>query len=128
MHNISPELSTLLSEEPELEFAVLVGSRADGSASPDSDWDIALQWNPEIPWLERLGRTEDLRHRIAQALNTHQGKIDLIDALDANLTMRALIAEEGQPLAGDDSTAWARFLRRTWREIEDYYWERDHAA
>lgn len=128
MNGISPELSTLLSDETGLEFAILVGSRADGSSGPESDWDIALQWSPEVPWLERLGRSEDLRHRIARILNTHQEDIDLIDVADANLTMRALIAEEGRPLAGDDSTAWARFLRRTWRELEDYYWERDHAA
>jgi hypothetical protein len=42
--------------------------------------------------------------------------------------MRAAVAEEGKPLAGEDRSAWARFLRRTWRELEDFYWEKDHAA
>jgi len=36
-------LEHLLRREPELEFAVLVGSRAQGTAHKDSDWDIALQ-------------------------------------------------------------------------------------
>ena len=35
-----------LRDVPELDFAVLVGSRALDTARPDSDWDTALQWSP----------------------------------------------------------------------------------
>ena len=38
------ELSSILSSDPELELAVLVGSRAEGTARPESDWDLAIQW------------------------------------------------------------------------------------
>lgn len=118
----------ILAQAPGLDFAVLVGSRASGQAREDSDWDIALGWSPDLPWLERVSRTETLRRRLAQELNLPEARIDLIDLANSNLAMRAQAAEEGIPLYGDDTPAWARFLRRTWRELEDYDWERAHAA
>jgi hypothetical protein len=45
-----------------------------------------------------------------------------------DLAMRASVAEEGLPLSGAESLAWARFLRRSWRELEDFYWDKQHAA
>jgi predicted nucleotidyltransferase len=117
-----------LRDEPELDFAVLVGSRALDTARPDSDWDIALQWSPHLDWSTGLGRTETLRRTLAKQLNVAPDAIDLIELRRANLAMRASVAEEGMPLAGEDSLAWARFLQRTWRELEDFYWDVHHAA
>jgi predicted nucleotidyltransferase len=117
-----------LRDEPALEFAVLVGSRATGTAHADSDWDIALQWSHQLDWFAVLGKTETLRLTLASQLNVAPDAIDLIDLRRANLAMRASVAEEGVPLAGEDALAWARFLQRTWRELEDFYWEKQHAA
>jgi predicted nucleotidyltransferase len=125
---VAPNITALLQAQAHLEFAVLVGSRASGQARPDSDWDIALSWEPQLEWLDMLGRTEMLRHQLAKSLQVPESCIDLIELRRANLAMRASAAEEGLPLMGDDSVAWARFLRRTWRELEDFYWERSHAA
>jgi hypothetical protein len=87
---------------------------------------------PQLPWLERMSLTETLRRKLANAQGESEGNIDLIDMIDlaeANLTMRAIVAGEGIPLTGENSTAWARFLRRIWRELEDdHYWETTHAA
>ena len=121
-------LCQTLAAQQDIEFAVLVGSRATGQARPDSDWDIALQWCPQLEWLEILGKSEILRGELAQVLAVAPAKVDLIDLHSANLAMRASAAEDGLPLAGDNTVAWARFLRRTWRELEDFYWERTHAA
>jgi hypothetical protein len=52
----------------------------------------------------------------------------LIDLPTARLAMRAVVAEEGTPLKGGDSLAWHRFLQRTWRELEEHYWEQIYAA
>jgi predicted nucleotidyltransferase len=117
-----------LRDEPALEFAVLVGSRATGTAYADSDWDIALQWSHQLDWLTVLGKTETLRRTLAHHLNIAPTAIDLIELRRANLAMRASVAEEGLPLVGEDSLAWARFLQRTWRELEDFYWDKQHAA
>ena len=121
-------LATLMQAEPDVDFAVLVGSRAQGTAHPGSDWDIALQWAAQVDWVTILSRSEFLRHRIADALGLPDTKIDLIDLRRANLAMRASVAEDGIPLSGDNSVQWVRFLRRTWRELEDFYWDKQHAA
>jgi len=117
-----------LRDESELEFAVLVGSRATDTARADSDWDIALQWSPLLDWFAVLGKTETLRLTLARQLNVAPDAIDLIELRRANLAMRASVAEDGLPLSGEDSLAWARFLQRTWRELEDFYWDKQHAA
>lgn len=117
----------LLADEPGLLFAVLVGSRADGTARAASDWDIALQWDHALFWLDVLGRTETLRRNLARALDVPEQDIDLIELRRANLAMRAAVAEQGIVLSGHNTLAWERFLRRTWRELEDFYWDKAHA-
>lgn len=121
-------LSKTLRDQPHLEFAVLVGSHATGTAQADSDWDIALQWSAQLDWLTVLANTETLRRQLALDLHLAQTAIDLIELRCANLAMRASVAEEGVPLVGQDPLPWARFLQRTWRELEDFYWSKQHAA
>lgn len=121
-------MAEILRDQPYLEFSVLVGSRSTGKAHDGSDWDIALQWAPQRDWLTLLGDTETLRRKLALALQIPESAVDLIELRRANLAMRASVAEEGVPLTGDDSLAWAHFLRRTWRDLEDFYWDKQHAA
>jgi len=122
------ELQRILSAKPELVFAVLVGSRADGTAHAESDWDIALLWEASTDWMTTVGAHESLRREIAQALGVTEEHIDLIDLSRANLTMRANVAENGKVLKGEDTLGWMHFLTRTWRELEYFYWEQTHAA
>jgi predicted nucleotidyltransferase len=121
-------LTALLANIPDIELAVLIGSRAQGVAQRGSDWDIALRWDRHIAPLERLGRTETLRRMLARSLEVAEDKIDLIDLATARLAMRAVAAEEGVVLKGEDSLAWSHFLLRTWRDLEDFYWEQAHAT
>ncbi|WP_298272086.1 nucleotidyltransferase family protein [Geobacter sp.] len=121
-------LKVALGGEPLLELAVLIGSRATGRPGPESDWDIAIQWERGVLPLERLGLTETLRRRLASLLGVTEAAIDLIDLPLARLAMRAVIAEEGIPLKGEDGLPWQHFLRRTWRDLEEYYWEQTYAA
>jgi hypothetical protein len=78
--------------------------------------------------MDALGRTEMLRSQLAQALDISPSAIDLIELRRANLAMRSSVAEEGIPLAGEDRLAWPHFLQRTWRDLEDFYWDQQHAA
>ena len=93
-----------------------------------SDWDIAIRWQKGLNDLTVFEPTELLRHKIAQAINSHADKIDLIDIATARLAMRAVIAEEGITLKGEGSLNWSHFLTQTWAELEDYYWRKQHAA
>jgi predicted nucleotidyltransferase len=126
--NADKILRETFSQTPGLEFVVLVGSRVNGTATEHSDWDIALQWQKEIDWLEQLGRTEMLRKKLSGLLSVSETLIDLIDVPRSSLAMRANIAEDGQVVMGEDALPWQRFLRRTWRELEEYYWEKTYAA
>jgi len=111
-----------------LDFSVIVGSQAKGEASPASDWDIAIQWSYSMPLEQQLANTEHLRHRLAHALGVEHNKIDLINAPTAKLAMKACIANEGVELTGAASLEWRHFLQRTWRELEDYYWDELYIA
>ena len=118
---------------PRLELAILVGSRAlntatQYTATQHSDWDIAIRWKKGINNLALLEQAEALKHKIAEAITIHPDQIDLIDITTARLAMRAVIAEEGVILKGEDTLAWSHFLTQTWAELEDYYWRKQHAA
>ncbi len=121
-------LKQTLQKIPDLELAVLVGSRVQGTATPQSDWDIAIRWQKHIQGLERHEHAENLRQRIMAETGIHPEQIDLIEMTSARLAMRALIAEEGVLLVGDNTLAWSHFLLQTWAELEDYYWRKQHAA
>ena len=122
------ELKQVLANTANLEFAVLVGSRADATAHEGSDWDIAVMWCGAMDWMESVAAHESLRRALARSINVAEGSIDLIDLARANLTMRANVAESGKVLKGEESLNWAHFLTRTWRELEYFYWEQSHAA
>lgn len=112
-----------------LDFAILVGSRARGDARKGSDWDIAIQWAQQpADALEAFSRDEALHQHVAGALKVPAERVDVVDLARAGLAMRAAVAEEGIPLAGDDRLPWMHFLTRTWRELEYWDWEQTHAA
>ena len=145
-------LAQVIAQTREVAFAVLIGSRANHTARDDSDWDIAVLWepaehsarptarptaqptaqpmapSPSDTALARLGQHEALRHRLARCLNVTEEKIDLIDLASAGLAMKAAVAEEGVALRINNELAWAYFQSTTWRELEDHYWDAAHAA
>ncbi|WP_008735100.1 type VII toxin-antitoxin system MntA family adenylyltransferase antitoxin [Isoalcanivorax pacificus] len=125
---LQKRLAAIFSDTPGLCFAVLVGSRATGAASSSSDWDVALQWAKPGLDMDTLACEERLRERLAHALECSLESVDLINLSSAGLAMRAAVAEEGVPLYGDAELAWFHFLSRTWRELEQWQWEREHHA
>ncbi len=52
----------------------------------------------------------------------------LIDLPRAKLAICALVAEVGVQLKGEDTLAWNHLPGRTWRQLEAYEWEKQHAA
>lgn len=116
-------LRKIVANEDDLQLAVLIGSRATGKATQQSDWDIAVRWRKELDWMQQLAATERLRHLIAQGIAVSDSKVDLIEINSARLAMRSVIANEGVALKGNHTLAWHRFLQQTWREQEEYHWE-----
>jgi len=78
--------------------------------------------------IDTLANTEKLRRNLASVVGVTECFIDLIDMTRAGLVMRALVAEEGIVLKGEDSLAWNHFLARVWRELEDFEWKKLYAA
>lgn len=128
INTIQSTVHAVLGSTSGLAFVVLVGSRVEGNARQDSDWDIAIRWSKLMSPLDKLGTTEELRQNLSRALQVADSQIDLIDLSDARLAMRALVAEEGVPLWIGDDLAWVRFLQNTWAELEDNQWRKQHAA
>ena len=122
------ELRLFFAGYEEIELALLIGSRASGQIRENSDWDFAIQWRKDMPWIEVLGQSETLRRKLADFLRITPDQIDLIDLPSARLAMRAVAAEEGVELKGDNTLPWSHFLLRTWAELEDFYWNKQHAA
>jgi len=118
----------VLAQRADLAFAILVGSRANDTAHPGSDWDIAIQWAPSLVGTDKWVATEMLRQQLRHALQVNDDLIDLIDLSDARLAMRALVVEEGIPLHITNHLAWVRFLQSTWSQLEDHQWRQQHAA
>ena len=126
--NTPATLKDALHTYSELELAVLIGSQVLGSATAESDWDIAYRWKIHSDAIHNLQQTEILKQHIADAIHIHRDKIDLIKMSKARLTMRAVIAEEVIVLKGENSLAWHHFLSQTWAKLEDYYWRLSHVA
>jgi len=129
-HPVSSQIIAIqqcIANTPDVLFAVLVGSRANNSQREHSDWDIAVLWR-HGPALDRIGKHETLRNVLARRLAVPDEKIDLIDLSSTRLTMQALVVEEGQLIWANDALAWAKYQVRVWRELEDYYWKKAHAA
>ncbi len=125
---IITQLSQALAAVSELELAVLVGSQANGTATANSDWDIAIRWVERTSPAEQLAFEAKLVQLIAQTLAIHPDKIDLIQLTSAKLAMREVVANQGIPLKGEQTLAWFHFLTQTWAEVEDFYWRKNHAA
>jgi predicted nucleotidyltransferase len=49
-------------------FVVVVGSRANLLARPDSDWDVAVQWHHDLAFGSVLALGEQLRQALAVAM------------------------------------------------------------
>lgn len=89
----------------EVDFAVLFGSHARGSAEPSSDVDVALSFPEELDDLHRFR----LRNRIDADLQEFaEGFVDVsdLDALPTPVAHAALT--EGIVLAGDDAAVETR--------------------
>jgi predicted nucleotidyltransferase len=121
-------LAGICQSNKNLELAFLVGSQASGKATTESDWDIALQWKHEMDFMHQLAQTEVLRNQLARSLDIADDNIDLINLPTAGLAMREQVANQGIILKGENTHALSYFLTRTWRELEEFYWDKIYAA
>jgi uncharacterized protein len=118
------DLERHLAAVPEIAFAYLFGSRASGTARPDSDWDVAVYLREDLTPRQRF----QLRLRLTADLEV-LGRADVVVLNDAPplLAHRAIM---GQLVLRRDETARVRFAVRTVAMSEDerYFREIHHQA
>ena len=121
-------LVQLFGKNSQLELAILIGSRINNTETSASDWDIALQWQRDLDEMSKLAYTEQLRKQLSEMLGIPDNKIDFINIPSAGLAMSENIANQGIILKGENTLALSHFLTKTWRQLEEYYWDKLYAA
>jgi hypothetical protein len=108
--------------ETSVQFAQLYGSRARGTARPDSDWDLAVFVDPRLDSQARW----DLRTRLSATLAPAiAAEVVVLNDAPPLLAQRAL---QGRTLLERDAVAYARFFVRTLAAAGDeQYWNELHA-
>lgn len=91
------KLRQALAKESNVSLAYLFGSTASGPTTPLSDLDVAVEL--KRPGLGELG---ELWSKIAEATETHEDSVDLIDLSSASLTLTAQVLNSGLRLVGTD--------------------------
>ncbi|MGF1645941.1 MAG: nucleotidyltransferase domain-containing protein [Kineosporiaceae bacterium] len=107
------ELSKVLADHG-VAVAYLLGSRATGTARPDSDHDIAVLFAQTDPPLDATVR---LAADLAPVLGT---PVDVVDLDRATLELRGTVAESGRVMYSGDETRRVRFevdARMRWIEF-----------
>ena len=118
-----PALARRLARHDEVLFAFVFGSRAKGTARPDSDLDVAVFLDPQLTSQQRW----DTRLKLHAELED-LGPVDVIILNDAPplLAHRALL---GAPIEIRDRTAYVRFFVQTMGLAEDdRYFQEVHRA
>lgn len=108
-----PDLAHVLTAH-DVAVAYLFGSRADGTATPTSDHDVAVLFGPFEPALDV---TERLAAELAGVLGT---EVDVVDLDRATLELRGRVAERGRLVHSADEPRRVRFevdARMRWIEF-----------
>lgn len=115
-HELLPDLAAALEQDPDVDFAVLFGSRALGKVNPLSDVDIGVFLNAGAPPSRYLDKQLDLHGRLSEILRTNEIDLVLNDA-PPELAFKGLRA--GRELVVRNRLAYVRFRVRVTNEHID---------
>lgn len=105
-------LQRLLQARPGLVLALVFGSVARGEAGPDSDVDVAVQFDRPIDAAERLALIEAIAELTGRA-------VDLVDLRAAGAALVAEVLRDGIRLVGG-AEAQAALLSRHLLDMADF--------
>jgi hypothetical protein len=119
--DLDARIRDAVADLPGIAVLVLFGSRARGTARPDSDLDVAVL----TAGLEAAARWQ-LRLTLAARLAplTSSGRVDVVVIEEAPELLRHRIMRDGRVLRCDDAAAWHEWKVRTLREHGDREWAR----
>lgn len=96
---------------PGLVAAYLFGSRARGTACPDSDVDVALLFDRAAQPSAAARDRAAARHGADLVAATHRGDVDVVVLNDAPPELAATVVRDGRPLYTADAAAERAFAR-----------------
>lgn len=103
----------------DLDLVVLFGSRAQGTATSNSDWDLGVRFSPGQGDPLRLYR---LDVELATRLGCSSDAVDVVDLDHASYLLQRVVAEHGQPLFERQPGLFGSFCSRAIRQWAD--WQR----
>ena len=103
----------------DLELVVLFGSRAQGTATSNSDWDLGVRFSPGQGDPLRLYR---LDVELATRLGCSSDAVDVVDLDQASYLLQRVVAEHGQSLFERRPGLFGSFCSRAIRQWAD--WQR----
>ncbi|WP_444677478.1 type VII toxin-antitoxin system MntA family adenylyltransferase antitoxin [Halomonas sp. E19] len=128
--NLQDALAELAARSDEIAVLWLYGSRAKGTATPRSDYDLAVGFrNFETDPLERRLRPELLAQAWQDALGLPEGQLSIVDINLAPLPLAHVIIRTGRVLQANDRLRVIREEQRIgsmW-EIDHLYHQRHFA-
>jgi uncharacterized protein len=99
-------------------FAYLFGSTATGTARPDSDVDVAVSLDSNVPHERRLEQSLAIARELTTA--TGLSRIEVVVLNDVPLPIKGRIVSEGIVIYSVDEPARVEFESRTFRENGDF--------
>jgi predicted nucleotidyltransferase len=126
MPDLDAQIIRAVEEIPGISVLAVFGSRAKGTARPDSDLDIAVLPDETVALDDSTARRL-LQTRIAVALAdlAPEGRVDVVFLDEATDVLRQRVMEHGRVLICRDREAWIELRVRTMREYGDREWVRD---
>ena len=121
MTKLDEHLALAVEGIPGIAAMALFGSRATGSARPDSDLDVAILPSPEA--VSR--RTLQVSVAVALADFAPEGRVDVVLLDEAPELLRHQVLSTGRLVLCRDIKAWRALLVETMREHGDREWARD---
>jgi len=114
---IAQDLETLISLQlrelvPEISLAYIFGSQVDGTATPESDVDLAFLSCLPIPSIQRF----DIAQELTERFNLN---VDLVDLREAGALLKTEIIMKGHQLVGTKLDA-DYFALQVLRDYQDY--------
>ena len=110
---IAPQIVQII---PHLRLLVLFGSRATGTATKQSDWDLAFLADGSTPsaWGDLA-----LYGSLASVLGISSDRIDLVSLDHCSSTLGYLIARDGKVLYEAEPNLFLKFQLKVWKVYAD---------
>lgn len=120
--SIAQKLKKYFESRDEVVLAFLFGSRAEGRARNDSDWDIGVYFTPktkgELETKERYAGEDEIRSEVSRLISA---ETDMVVLNHARPSLVFDVLNSGTELERKDETLYLELLSKTHYETVDYW-------